>query len=276
MTIDRQELIEELKLRKHIRKAIMIVNERKMAKKEEAFNEELKLREYIRSLLSEAGTPDPEDSPHESTGINYLKELLKKIIPLLEIDYKMLTTSPEQRMSFRAHVVQAVKNTLIPPKVTDDAGEEASKFIPVNEQIAVDVGGPETAIGDEEKFIDLEDPTPMSDEEVEQDDFGIEGEDETGRDAAYKAFKKVEGSILDSWEVLSSDDDKNLFFDYLITNLKLHFDRFEDELAETIPEPTTDEYEAQSGPADEAPMPPAPEEGLPPEEEAGPPLPPIA
>ena len=275
MSNDRQELIEELKLRKHIRKAIMIINERKMGKKEESFNEELNLREYIRSLLSEAGTPDPEDSPHENTGINYLKELLKKIIPVLEIDYKKLTTSGEQRTSFRAHIVQAVKNTLIPPKVTDEAGEE-SKYIPISEQIAVDVGDPGTAIGDEEKFIDIEDPSPLSDQEKEQSDFGLEGEDETGRDAAYNAFKKVEGSILDSWEILSSDEDQNLFFDYLITNLKLHFDRFEDELAQNIPEPTTDEYEAQTGSAEEAPMPPAPPEDLPPEEEAGPPLPPIA
>lgn len=275
MQTDRKIFLEELQLRKHIRKAIKVVKERKRLNTQQQLSEESKLRGIIRSLLSEAGTPDPEDSPHESTGINYLKDLLKLIIPVIEIDYKKLTTSSEQRQSFRAHVVQAVKNALIPPRITDEAGEEA-KFIPVpgiNEQIEVEVGEEEPMIPADDRYIDIDDPEPKSEEETEQEEFEIEGEDETGRDAAYSVFKKIEGNILDSWEILSSDEDKNLFFDYLITNLKLHFDRFEDELARTIPEPTTDEYEKQSQAVEtpeEVPLP-SPEE-IPPSA----PLPPMA
>ena len=36
---------------------------------------------------------------------------------------------------------------------------------------------------------------------------------------------------------------QDLFYRYLVTNLKLYFDRFEDELASVLPEPTTSEYE---------------------------------
>ena len=36
-----------------------------------------------------------------------------------------------------------------------------------------------------------------------------------------------------------------LFYDYLLTNLKLYFDKFEDELAPSLEEPTTPEYEAE-------------------------------
>ena len=37
-----------------------------------------------------------------------------------------------------------------------------------------------------------------------------------------------------------------MFYDYLITNLKLYFDKFEDELSSSLPEPTTDEYEEEA------------------------------
>ncbi len=44
----------------------------------------------------------------------FLADLLEKIIPTIEDDYKMLTTSEEQRESFRNHIVHAIKNTLRP------------------------------------------------------------------------------------------------------------------------------------------------------------------
>ena len=96
-----------------------------------------------------------------------------------------------------------------------------------------------------------------SKEEVEKDTFTISGEDETGRDMSYSTFKKVQGSMLDSWEVLSNADDKELFYDYLLTNLKLYFDKFEDELKANLPEPTTPEYEKAKGEEGET----APESG---------------
>ena len=40
-----------------------------------------------------------KDAPYKSTGINELETLLKKIIPVIEPDYKSLTTAEEQRES---------------------------------------------------------------------------------------------------------------------------------------------------------------------------------
>ena len=37
-----------------------------------------------------------------------------------------------------------------------------------------------------------------------------------------------------------------IFFDYLITNVKLYFDRFENELAPMVDEPTTPEYDEKA------------------------------
>ena len=61
---------------------------------------------------------------------------------------------------------------------------------------------------------------------------------------AFDTFKKIGTNIVDAYDVLGSDDDKDLFYDYLITNMKLYFDKFESDLS-SVEEPTTDEYEQQ-------------------------------
>jgi hypothetical protein len=168
MQINREQFAKELQLRQYIRKAIQIVENKRKNALNEAKKQEETLRGFIRQLISEASVQDSEEGPHKSTGINILEDLLKKIIPIIEIDFKKLTTSEEQRGSYRAHMLTGIKNLLAPA----------------------------------------------------------------------------------SWEVLSNPDDKELFYDYLLTNLKLYFDKFEDELKANLPEPTTPEYEKAKGEGD--------------------------
>jgi len=269
MKIDRNEFAEEIKLRNFIREAIQIVKKRqKKAQKEEILAEN-RLRGYIRDLiLQEASVPDPDEAPHSSTGINILEDLLKKVIPIIEIDFKKLTTSEEQRASYRSHMVQGIKNLLAPAMATDKATLQGGEEIEAEEEITaiteVEIGvDPENEVPDvPDEFIDIgtdkkEKKSPV---ETEKEEFTIQGEDETGRDMSFTTFKKIQGSILDSWEVLSNDEDKELFYDYLITNLKLYFDKFQDELKTTLPEPTTPEYDEAAASA---------QEGTPGEEEIG-------
>ena len=58
---------------------------------------------------------------------------------------------------------------------------------------------------------------------------------------------------------LGNEEDRAVFYDYLITNLKLHFDKFERQLSTKLGEPTTDAYEQEtsSQPEPEAEQPPA-------------------
>ena len=104
---------------------------------------------------------------------------------------------------------------------------------------------------DDEKFIDIDDKPSPEEGEEEEDTFGLDGEDQTGRNFAQRAFEKIEKQILEAYELLSNEEDKGLFYDYLITNLKLYFDKFEDELSSSLPEPTTDEYEDEAAAAKE-------------------------
>lgn len=244
--INREQMAEELELRKYIRKAIKYVQNKRILEEKRQNEEENQLRNVIRQLLSETKVPDPEEAPHESTGINVLEDLLKKIIPIIEIDFKKLTTDENQRLSFRAHILQAVKNTLAPAKATDQADADLEQGAALEEEITIDIDD------NEDDFIDVRGETETkSEKETEKDDFGLEGEDETGRDMAFDTFKRVEGNIVGAWDILYSDKDKELFFDYLITNLKLYFDKFEDELKTNLPEPTTPEYEQEKEGAEE-------------------------
>ena len=204
--------------------------------------------------LLEGQTPDVDPTPNKSTGINVLEQLLKKIIPVLEEDYKSLTTNNEQRDSFRAHILNAVVNSLTPAQVNNDAVADDSAA-DLDEEIEINVGNPDAG---DDKFIDIRtDAEKAAEEEEEEEDprdsFGanVDG-DETGRNMAYESYKKIETNVIDAYELLSDPEDQELFYDYLIANLKLYFDKFEEELASSVNEPTNQAYDmAKSGEAGE-------------------------
>ena len=58
-----------------------------------------------------------------------------------------------------------------------------------------------------------------------------------------KNIPKIESNIIDSYELLSNDQHQELFYDYLIANLKLYFDKFEEELSSAVQEPTNQAYD---------------------------------
>jgi hypothetical protein len=246
---DRMEFAQEQKLRQVIRKGIAVVKERQKLKIYENKKQELQLRQVIRELINETATDDNDPAPHNSTGINVLSDLLKKILPIVEIDFKKLTSDKGQRESFRAHILKAIEKTLAPSKALDHAGEGMAG-LSEQENIELDIASPE----DQPGFIDIDGD---SKEEPEKDldpraEFGqgLEGAEETGRNVAFDTFKKIGTNIVDAYDVLGSDDDKDLFYDYLITNMKLYFDKFESDLG-SVEEPTTDEYEQQAGQAEQ-------------------------
>ena len=262
----REEIIQEQRLRRVIREKL----KRMLSQENEQLLEEQRLRKIIRhKLLTEGDVSDMH--PHRSTGINVLEDVLKKMITTLRTDYKRLTTSKAQRDSFRAHMLHAVKQSLMPALVNDmylqdtdtlmaeptglSTGDEEAKSpsdemladiddlnlddIELEEDIDIDVDP------DPEKDLDIEGEKEKTPAEQEKDDFGagLEAMDETGKNMAYTTHKKVSQYILDAYDMLTDRQDKKVFVDYLITNMKLYFDKFEGELASELQEPTTPEYE---------------------------------
>ena len=236
--IDRIEYLnqieEEKTLRENIRQIIKFVKQKRLNEQIKTQDEIKQLRDIIRDIvitekgnLQEVSTPDNDPTPNKTTGINVLEDLLKKIIPILEDDYKLLTTSADQRESFRAHIINGVVSSLAPAKANDSAEQD------VSEAVEVDIEGDE----DPPEFIDIEGGG-------EEDEFGtgLDDQNETGRNFASETFNSIEKQIVDAYDMLADEEDKKLFYDYLLANLKLYFDRFEKELSADVQEPESDEY----------------------------------
>ena len=252
---------EEQILRENIRQLIKHVKQKKQNEENEVRNSlKTLLRLELKQLLSEAETPDQDPAPNKSTGINVLEDLLKKIIPVFKDDFRLLTTKSEQRKSFRAHIVKAIVDTLTPVDINNEAEKQRGDDEPEEfEEEEIEVLGLDEAIDiqiisdepNDDKFIDIRTDKEKADEEGEEepedprDEFGkgLEDLDTTGRNMAYNTFKKVQTNIIDAYELLDDPDDQELFYDYLIANIKLYFDKFEDELSGDVEEPTNQAYE---------------------------------
>ena len=237
--IDREKLAQELVLRENIRKAIKIVKQKRTAARLNDFKDENRLREVIRSLLSEGQSAVASVAKHDSTGINALEDLLKNtnVLSVIETGYKSLTTKddddpPEgqtkQRRSYENHILSAVGKSLAPEESRKEAGED----VEITEDIDIDVGDrPE----DDPDFIDV------GDEEVEEADpkeeFGLNGEDKTGRNRAFTDFADIEKVILTAFDDLDNPSDMAMFEEYLIKNLALYFEKYENELAGNVDAP---------------------------------------
>ena len=240
--IDRDEFLKELKEEKRLRKVVRSLLENYLTeKKEKQMLEENRLRGVIRSLIKEvSGAADvPDSQPQRATGINVLEDTLKVIIPIVEDAYKGLTTSKSQRESFRAHILNAVENSLAPVDLTSSANKSQEEN-ELEEDVALDIDV------EDDKFIPVrdQDMTPEPEETEEPQSFqDLEGMNITGRNFASTTFNKVENQILDAYESLADDKDRDLYKEYMLTNLKLYFDRFEEELQPTLPEPDSPDYD---------------------------------
>jgi hypothetical protein len=241
--IDRNELVAENILREVVRKAIKkVLKENKNREKDE----ENILREIVRKMLLQEKTPVGDEAPHESTGINMLRKTLKKIIPIIRDEYMGLTTDEDQRKSYMAHLINGIDNVLAPIETNYDAPNDAPE-VDLDEEIDINVG--------DDKFLDIGDMGVEDEEEEEEVDDdadmvtrGLEDSenDETGRNVAISTFKQIQNTIVDDFENLANDEDREIYHDYLKTNILLWRDKFENALTSKLPEPTTPEYEREA------------------------------
>lgn len=235
---------EEQKLRKKIRISLKEFFASKAKQHEDSVAEileEHQLRMQLRDIILEQSINEVEDPTvdvHDNTGINTLKDLLKNtnVLSTLREVYKTLTTDENQKQSFRAHIIKWVEDTLAPVKLNDtDRGTNLA------EEVGVDIEGV-----NDEMFIDAadgseKDQPQVSDEENKMQ--AISGEDATGRNKAERVYPAIEKSIVDYYAELDNPEDQEMFYDYLIANLKLYFDKWGGEMSSGVEEPTNDEYE---------------------------------
>ena len=271
--ISRTELLEEQLLRETIRKLIKKV---KRERQKQSNLEETTLRKIVKKAILLEKTP-VGDSPHQKTGINKLRQTLKVVIPSIRDDYLSLTTDKAQRDSYIAHLINGIDNILAPAELNIDAPESSKDnsvfkemggkvssdtlLGEMDEDVEIDVGG-ETPEEPLDLGIDiLPDSEEDNEPEEEMDDDegmltkGMEGQehDETGRNVALSTFKQIQGTIVDDFSTLANDEDRELYHDYMKTNILLWRDRFEETLDTNLPEPSTPEYESEKQASDTPP-----------------------
>lgn len=257
-------LSQERRLRIKIREGLKKFFENK-SKEHEALVatvlQEHQLRLHLRSIIFEQSIlleqEDPTTDIHDSTGINTLKELLKNtsVLSTVRDVYMGITTEPEQRKSFRAHIIQWIKDTLAPINLNDTENLDQSEASAIAEDMGIDILGIETNPDDLEKFIPASDGSEKK--KKKKDDDGDElavlsGEDTTGRNKAKRIYGNIETSIIDYYGELDNPKDQEMFYDYLIANMKLYFDKWENMMSSKLQEPESEEYDqAKSAPQDD-------------------------
>jgi len=234
--IDRKELAEEIILRENVRKAINVILQRRDVKALQEQKNEVELRSLVRDLIAEGQSAVASVAKHDSTGINALEDLLKNtnVLSVLETGYKSLTTDDQQRESYKNHILNAVKSSLAPEESRKGAGEDVEITEEIDEDIDIAIGDrPE----DDPDFIDVNDEEVEEVEVDEKEQFGLEGEDKTGRNRAFTDFQDIEKVILTAFDDLDNTEDISMFEEYLLKNLSLYFEKFEGELQTTVEPP---------------------------------------
>jgi len=187
--IDRNEFVEgvikEQKLRKLVRKAINVIQE----KKENKQVEELKLRSFIKRLILLEQEEEQEGAPLP-TSIKFLEKLLNNIVPAaIEPDFTSLTSNQAQRDSYRNNLITAILADLSVDIAISDIEKEVEKIKKAREKgqgvfsEAVDIKL------DDEGIIDFE----------SEDKRTAEEEEEKAREDEEKEFEKIE-SETPEWE----------------------------------------------------------------------------
>ena len=218
LTAELEQNNEEKLLREFIRKTF-VSNLVKEQRGEHA------VRSFVRSLISEVRDEqycstlfEAKDmaNPHPNTGINKLRDAIRKAKPSIKTKYQQLTTDPAQRESFKNHFLTAmvrlfdeldalnaqgakpeeVEAALDDEKITSDL--EAPPEDMTSDEMAADIGDD----GDldallEAVDVDIEDGDVVSDEFDAEDDK----EKEKNKTQAEKDFEKK-----------SADDEKRKEF----------------------------------------------------------------
>jgi hypothetical protein len=250
MKIDRQEFLQEMKLRRFVRKAIKIAAKKRQIKESDALKEEQKLRGIIRNLLNEKSgvDSDTDPAPYRSTAMNLLADVLNVLLPIVKPNYRKLASEEnyvDQRKSFRDNVLSAVDSFF--DTLRGMSGGEAGTEDPISLNLSeimtlaevdinVDVDteeNPNMIVPDKEK------PEKKSKEEEEEEDFqtfSIKGSEGTGARMAFNSLNNSNffDEIQKTYKILDNQKDKQEFESYLIHNLDLWFVKYEKEVSEEL------------------------------------------
>jgi hypothetical protein len=257
--ISRQELLEEQLLRKAIKGFLKKkITEQLQSNSKEVHLLSQAVRKKTLQTEVKTGSTSP-DSPLDITAMNFLRDLLRNIVPVVQSAYKALTTDVKQRESYKAHVLAAVEDIINTESASPGESEDGKQQQEMEEVINIDFDD-EADKGDEEGFIEVEPEEPegpeLSPEEEFSQNLGLndKGLDTTGRQQAMETMNAVTKQVSEMFRKIDPDSrvstekvpelskaypelvkdggvsERSVFKIYLLKNLMLYFERFETEL----------------------------------------------
>jgi hypothetical protein len=250
------------KIRSHVHEKIKLEEE-----------QEYQLRLTIRELIKEA---KENANPHPNTGINKLRDSFRKAKATIKSKFQQLTTDPEQRVTFRAHFLNAFEKLYVEldalnakglpqeKPAEDEMDLQAPPDSPEEEDTGTDLEGELDAILSEVK-IDLDSDIEIENEPEQEEgddqtkkDFAnkkkkekenemglpeVETGDTTGRNQSFDTFRLVQSYFSDAYLDLDNDSDKQMFKDWCMYNLDLLLKNYEEQLASAPEEPNIENPE---------------------------------
>lgn len=128
--------------------------------------EEQQVRRWVRSLINEAKNQqiletlyEAKDmaNPHPNTGINKLRDALRKAKPSIKTKFQQLTTAEEQRESFSNHFLNAIVNLFDELDALSAQGKEAEEIDTDAVINTAELEAPPAEISSDEMAKDIED-----------------------------------------------------------------------------------------------------------------------
>jgi hypothetical protein len=236
--MNKDELLQEIKLRRFIRQAIKLRQQKMNRTKQRDVIEEQKLRTIIRHLLIEAETDtDTEPVPYKSTAMNLINDVFGEILPVVKKGLRKLTSDPEERVSYLDHILNKIKNMFDVLNASQEAGQALAEQrigIKIEDDDEEEVG--ETPDFDDPDAPAEEKPTKEDEEETEFQKFAIAGKDETGARIAFDtiAGSNIEDNIRKLVRLLGDDEKRKEAQEYFLYNLNLFAIGYEKDLASEI------------------------------------------
>lgn len=233
----KEELLQEFKLRRLIRKAIKIKLHKENKKRT---LEEQKLRQILRVMLKEEIDADTNPAPQESTALSALADAFSQILPVLKTGLRKLKR-PEERKSYRAHILQKFSDMFSSYEALDSQQDGGAKIgesdVEENEKITISIDDPDRIMPSDGKEDDRFKEEPEPELEPDDDDIArlaIDTEDPTG---ARRAFTTINNSniqqiLADTRKLLARPEDKEEFKAYAMYNVDLWLLTYEKELAD--------------------------------------------
>ena len=128
--------------------------------------EEQKVRVWVRSLIREARDAHTLETlyeakdmanPHPNTGINKLRDSLRKAKPSIKTKYQQLTTDPAQRESFTNHFLSAMVRLFDELDALSAQGKEVEEIEIGSDEVSPELEAPPSDVSSDDMAGDIED-----------------------------------------------------------------------------------------------------------------------